>query len=53
MQTYIYIYIYIYIEGRTDITKLTVTFRKFCKVPKSSIQRKFTQALYTVVFNYR
>jgi len=35
------------------MTKLMLTFRKFCKTPRSYIQRKFTQALYTAVFIYR
>ena len=35
------------------MTKLIVTYGNFCKVPISSIQRKFTQALYTAVFIYR
>jgi len=50
-------YANIYIEGRTDgrtdMTKLLVNFHNFCKTPRSSIQLKFTQALYTAVFIYR
>ena len=32
------------------MSKLTITF---CKAPKISIKRKFTQQLYTKVFIYR
>jgi len=44
----------IYICAREDrYSKLLVNFRNFHKSQKSSIKRKFTQALHTAVFVYR